>query len=243
MKKIVLALSLAAALIKPALADDIHFPTLETVKPDFLFTPTGFDNNDNAQIVVAGNLPNTCHKVGQTDVRVDKKEFKIFLNHQNYVFVGCWCGSVITPYYQEANLGVLPSGRYEIFSYSPQATLESRGYLNVGIAATNAPDDYHYAPVESVEVLPARPGKPYTLVIKGTFNSSCMTMLEVRTKYADGNVIEVLPITDMRDGDSCNPSEKRAFEQKVELKHGLEGKYLIHVRSMSGQAVNRVVDF
>ena len=42
----------------------IPLPVLEIVVPEKAFIPPGFDNNDQAQIVVTGNLRNTCHKIG-----------------------------------------------------------------------------------------------------------------------------------------------------------------------------------
>jgi hypothetical protein len=45
---------------QPSFAVDIHFqPEQVKVIPERTFIPSGFDNNDNVQIVVSGNLPNT----------------------------------------------------------------------------------------------------------------------------------------------------------------------------------------
>ena len=65
-------------------ADDFK-PAIVVQLPENVFSPMGFDDNDNAQIVLYGNLPDTCHKAGSVRYRVDKQRKTIFIRNEVYL--------------------------------------------------------------------------------------------------------------------------------------------------------------
>jgi hypothetical protein len=220
-----------------------HFiPELETVSPENIFAPVSFDDNDNAQVIVSGVLPTTCYKAGPADVTVDKDNFKIFITQKNFVTHGAWCAEIITPYMKEIDLGMLPIGKYEVFNIQVNGQQEKRAVLPIADAVTPETDNFHYAQVQEITVDPSNGETPAMLLLKGKFTSDCIHLQEVRVFYRQPNVIEVLPITDLKEGAICKPDSK-PFTAKQPLNPPWKGKTLIHVRSMSGQALNKVFEF
>lgn len=213
-------------------------PVKVLVEPSHIFLPTGFDTNDNTQLVVAGEFPNTCLKAGKLQAQVDKVKQRIVLRQDALEYGGCWCATLPVPYFQSVDLGILPSGKYEVFVEGRAGLSAAKGILPINVAKTSAPDDFFYAPVDEASIDTKGPNPVLTL--KGTFASDCMGMQEVRVVKASNNVLEVLPITDLKEGAVCNPNP-REFESQVDLPRG-SGKTLVHIRALSGKAINKVVD-
>lgn len=66
-------------------------PALVVQEPENVFTPMGFDDNDDVQIVLYGNLTDTCHKSGPVYTRVDRDRKTIYVRNTVYFYSGCWC--------------------------------------------------------------------------------------------------------------------------------------------------------
>lgn len=159
-------------------------PGLVVVEPKEVFAPPGFDDNDNdnAQLVVAGSFPSNCCKAGPLNSTVDIGKKEIRLRSEAYFQDNCWCLFVEVPFQQTVDLGVLPSGDYKVR------------------AATR--DGGHRAE----------------------------------------NAIEVLPVAEMRQGETCRPL-LRPFRTQVRIQgRDASGMTLVHFRSLNGQAVNKVID-
>ena len=248
MRKLTLTLGLALMLVAgTSFADDRSFePVLRSIKPENVFVPTGFDNNDNSQIVLAGNYANTCYKVGPTSASVDHDKRRITVDSQAYFFDGCFCAMVLVPYTKTIDLGILTAGQYDIFVQSEAGETQKTGVLNVATSAGKGQDDYYYAPVSEafLENYPTESGD-VTLVLRGTFTNTCMRIKEVKMIQNVPNVYEVLPImTDNGDelnAPGCKPTSE-SFTERVTVKSAAKGKALFHVRALSGKAVNVVGD-
>jgi len=213
----------------PAHALEPIAPLTVEVAPQDIFLPQGFDGNDNAQIVVAGEFPNTCYQSGKLIAEV--KGNRISLRQEARLHTGCWCAPFSVPFTQTVDLGVLPIGNYSVQSAGLTA-----GVLTVSRARSSAPDDFFYAPVEEA-VLDASGARP-KLSLRGVFPSDCMRMREIKV-IEKNNVVVVLPITDLREGAICAPRPV-PFEETVVLERRAR-KTLVHIRALNGQAINKLM--
>lgn len=246
-KRVWCAVLMTVAGFQPALGfaesilDEIH---LVNTLPNRVFIPPGFDDNDNAQVVLKGNYPNTCFKTAPATAQVDRVAKKIVIQNQAYYNQSCWCLFVLVPYVQSVDIGILEAGSYSLFLEDKQKNLHPAGTLPVAIGTGPGQDDFLYAPIEDAFVNPTTSGapSPRTLTLTGTFTSDCMSIKEVRTFYRAQNVIEVLPMLDIKSGVACKDTSV-PFQRVVKLNVPWSGSTLIHVRSMNGKAINKVVEF
>jgi hypothetical protein len=217
----------------------INLPELVKVSSEEIFAPPGFDDNDNAQIVVHGELLNTCFKAAPPLVNVDAANHLITVTPQAYSYSGCWCLDVLVPFTQTVDLGLLRAGQYKVMEMNAQGKRVHDVLLPVEVARSASPDDALYAPVKQAKVELGAPGTQNTLVLSGSFSSDCMEMQEVKTFHRTANIVEVLPIAAYKAGTSCTPNPK-PFEVRVKLPAVAPGNTLLYVRSLNGQAVTDV---
>ena len=205
---------------------------LVPVSSQEVFVPKGFDDNDQVVVVLDGYLPNSCYQLDSVSQSIDVATKTITLQQMARVYPG-QCLMALVPFTTEVKLGILSNGQYKIAT--------NRGNFEVSLnvaAATNAgPDDHLYAPVEHAWIQKAQDGS-LSAVLEGRFTNTCMAFDEVQVIYS-GKAIEVLPIMKMDDRPDC--AEQQVPYQKVQaLSYLLPGRYLLHVRSLNGQAVNTV---
>jgi len=199
-----------------------------------VFVPKGFDSNDNAQVVVTGAYPNSCYKVGPTNLRVDKKNNVVEIDVNAYYAAGSYCLMLYIPFTQTVNVGVLPPGDYKLVVNSKVGEV-----LPVALATSENPDDFVYATVESL----ARRSRE-VFQLQGFLPNSCADISEIRVLEEQGNVLTVLPIVSFAEG--CKPSgddRDLGFSEDFSVPAHLKGQKLIHVRSLNGASVNNVFDF
>jgi len=197
------------------------------------YIPRGFDSNDNIQIVVEGYLPNTCYRVGPHSFRLDSRSKTVSLQQYAYKYKGL-CLMMTVPFTQVIELGLAETGQYKVVDLHYDTTL---GNLPVKVATTTQADEYLYAPVENLEV----DIKNLSLEISGHFTNSCMRLRETKVDLESHNVVVVLPVAESVDSSGCKEGDF-PFSGKVSLPILTEGRYLIHVRSLNGQAVNKLVN-
>lgn len=226
MKKTILALA-ALFLTIPVLADA---PGLVAVPVTSVFVPVGFDDNDEAQIVLDGMLPNTCYRLAHTEVEPTADGFVVRQMARRF---GGICIPSFVPFWMEVSLGRLTAGDYKIgVIEGPAATT-----LSVAAAPTSSQDDFLYAPVQDLVVERNSDGR-WVAQISGRLPSSCLSLKETRV-LDQGHVLVLLPILEQSDVDCA--TEDRPWSESVLLPELAEaGQYLVHVRSMSGKAVNTV---
>lgn len=230
------------ALAQPVQADDdFPQPVLTSIAPTHVFAPTGFDNNDNAQVVLAGDLPNTCFRVGSGISKIDAEKKQIFFKSQAYSYESSWCLFVLVPYSQVVDLGPLAAGSYELFAENRAGKPVSFGSIQVGAARNAGPDDHLYASVKEALVSPKTNQSEYTISLSGTLPADCMRMNRVEIIQKAANVIEVLPIAEIKPGSQCHTSPI-PFSFKTKFKSNFAGRTLLHVRSLNGQSLNKVID-
>ncbi len=234
---------------------DITPPQKVRIAPDKMFAPTGFDDNDNAQIVLSGAYPNTCYKAGQVSAEVDTNSHQIRVKNEAYFYDSSWCLFVMVPWMQTVNLGTVPAGEYEVLFEQDEGVAVAPSKLGVSAATHSGADDYLYALVDEVSVehaedsrrtgdikTKAHDDKRHILTLQGSLPSSCAKLKEVRVVRKNADVFEVLPIIEVAQNVICQPV-LRPFRTTVDLGRDVKGEALVHVRSLNGQAVNRVLKF
>lgn len=210
-------------------------PELVSVPIDRTFFPVGFDDNDISQVVITGDLPDTCHKLGPTGVHVDRVNKVLTVQQRAYKAPGV-CMRVFVPYTSVVNVGILEAGTYTV---EDRASGKIMGPLTVEVAKTPWQDDYLYAPVADAFV--ETQGGKRTLVITGSFTDRCTSLKEVRVE-PHKDVIVVQPIAGHTDRPHNCGHEKVPFLRRDALPQVAGGTYLLHVRSMNGQALNKVIE-
>lgn len=217
-------------------------PKLVRQTPENVFIPQDFDNNDNSQVVVDGTFSSTCYKTAPVEYVVNHETKQVTVRNQAYFYSSSWCAFVTVPYFQTVNLGLLPEGKYEVKAEDERGASRPAGFLPVYYSKTIGPDDYLYAPVQEALLLTKKTNSKRAVLLRGALTSSCMTLADVKVLYRPGNVIEILPMAQMSNAGGCR-DQMIPFEKAVIIEHEPKGKALIHVRSLSGQAVNNVVNF
>lgn len=230
----ILSVALPLLFTAPALADDPSTGTLIAIPVDASYVPNGFDDNDDVVVVLDGHLPNNCYKVAHTEVLTDPVTKKVNVIQYARRYPGL-CMQALVPFFSEANLGVMAVGDFKIASLG--AAIEN---LNVAEASSAGPDEFLYAPVDSIKVNFDEVTKTYSGILDGRFTNTCMKIKEVSVVNS-GKTLEVLPKMEMiQSPDGCFNTEV-PFSWSVNLpKEMVTGRHLMHVRSLNGKSVNRM---
>ena len=211
----------------------------------------GFDTNDAAEVSVYGYLPDTCHKLAQGEAMVNHSDKTIHVRVEGYRTPGQICLEILTPFLEVIHVGPLPQGDYRVQSLTSPDLI---GKLQVEPAVSDSRDDYLYAPVDSIAVksadqsLESAGDVAQTLKVTGTYPmllKGCMRLTELRTYAAPNNVLIVQPISQIFEDGKCNAAEVdpyNRFSVSKKLESSLRGKTLVHVRTLNGRALNKVVD-
>lgn len=209
-----------------------------------LFVPTGFDDNDNTEVVVHGHFMNSCYKTGPADFSVDESKKIIRLMPQSYEYSNAICAQVVIPFIQTVKLGVLPAGTYTV-EIGNSTGVETRS-LVVKPRVTESPDDFIYAPVDHATVEFGSTPAQQTVVVSGRYPPTyvgCAIINEVRVMETAGDVLLVLPVMELlSDRLEC---VARNWSPTFEFKHKLatpmkSGDHLLHVRVLNGNSLNRI---
>jgi len=214
-------------------------PKLIDVPLHRTYVPIGFDSNDRIQVVVVGEFPNTCYQVGPHFVSVDTKNKVIKVKQKAYLYGGT-CLKVTVPFYQVIDAGIVPVGDYKIEDVNSKKRL---GLLPVKLATNPGPgpDDFTYAPVTDSIVYKNYNTGEKALVLFGTFTNRCMRLKDVKINYYE-DVLVVQPIAEtFKDPEvECEGGLFR-FKKEVPLKEEASDNFLLHVRAMNGQAINKLI--
>jgi len=225
-----------------AMADDNFVPRLVTAPIERVFVPLGFDSNDNVEVVLHGHFPSTCFKLGPAMYTVDEATKTIEIEALSYQYNG-GCAQILVPFIQSVSVGLLKEGNYNIVVKDRPHTRTAS--LPVTEAVTSQPDDYLYAPVATVAMVNTL-GLKKGIRIEGEFPMlfhGCMVLKDVRLNVTADDVIVVLPIAEIVHGQTCNQSSyTHKFSTVAEIPGQLlEAEYLIHVRVISGESLNKFI--
>lgn len=230
MKKSYLLAGLALTVL---FVNTVFAQSIEGLKISKVYVPQGFDNNDNATFMLEGYLPSACYRLGVLEQKVVGN--KIELKQEAYVFEGP-CARIVTRFEQAVFLGVLPKGKYEIVDTTSKEVL---GKLPVAEATSKLqPDDFNYANVldASVEVTNGK----VVATLQGNLPNACWKLSDVRVTMEAEEVVTVLPIMERISPDNACAQVIVPFVKKIDLELDT-GKYLLHVRSLSGKAITKIM--
>ena len=214
-------------------AADIEAPQINHV-----FVPVGFDDNDDVTAVIDGFLPSGCHKFAGIAAQFDQARGEIRLEPQ-VKFENRPCIEARVPFSTVAHLGELDQGDYTVTvpSGGPSSDDLVRD-LEVLAAPDSRKDSHDYAPIE--EVTFHRKSADRQVTLEGRMTSTCLEWDRVDLNVT-GNTIQILPIVKTTNYVDCGDTLVE-FEKTVNLPPRLgKGRYLLHVRSLSGQAINKVI--
>jgi hypothetical protein len=221
-----------------AFAEPVEIPA----PVDKIFVPTGFDDNDNSEVVVHGHFRNSCFRVGKISSTVDAERSVINVTATSLEYRGTTCLQVIVPFIQELKIGVLKAGNYTLVVN--EDTSKSIKF-EVKPSMTDSADDFYYAPVNSAELVRASGTNNELIKIRGNYPlllHGCAIIEEVKViRNETNNVIAVLPIMQFFDGKPC-VGHKLKYETYVDLDTPFEGEGLLHVRSMNGNSFNQFIE-
>lgn len=230
MKFAILAFSLFAIPTRADAPKQIHWGLQK------VFVPVGFDDNDRVQVTVQGTFDSTCLKVGSHNVEAVEEKRQVLVDQKAYLYQGI-CLQIKVPFTQTLDLGLLPAGDWTIVDANSGKNL---GALKVAASQNGGPDDFLYAPISDAYVQDGASGGK-TLCLKGSYSDRCTKLKEVKVNYAS-DVIVVQPVAEHLGGHrDCAASAVR-FSHCETLPDDLMGEFLLHVRSMNGQAINKIID-
>jgi len=222
---------------KVALAAD---PTEIPAPIEKIFVPSGFDDNDNAEVVLQGTFHNTCYRVGHTGFSINEESKQIKVWATSYKYSGA-CAMVMTPFIQVVKFGMLKKGNYSI-------KLEENSAIsrNFSIKPRNSvsADDYLYAPVSTAAIIVNPEDDLQYLELAGRYpkmENGCAKIIEIRTVRDDADIVVVQPIMEMFEGEACENHELD-FKVSHKLTMPFYGKGLLHVRVLNGNAKNQYIE-
>jgi len=210
-------------------------PSTQDAALERAFVPVGFDDNDKVQITVEGVFTDSCHKVGPTDVKVNQGARTIEVTQSAYQYGGV-CLPMTVPFAQVLDLGILHSGDYKIID---KVAGKELGTLKVNASTKQEPDDYLYAFVNDAYVISDAENHTNVLAIAGTYTDRCTKFKEAKIQFTRDSII-VQPIVEREANANCG-SVRHHWVKRINLPTGLLGGYLLHVRSVNGQAINKLV--
>ncbi len=236
-------------------ADEIQLSggtTVEVPLADLLAPYHGYDNTNNVEVVLYGTLPNTCYRIDNT--RIEKVSGTNSFRIRQFAVkkTDGVCGEENTmpehlkmaaPFTSVVSIGSLAPGDYS-FNYNDGTSHVAQKSVNVKEAHKTTVDDYPYAAVSNVSTTDviAKMDK-IAVTLSGVFTSSC-AYLDADSVAVDKqkDVYVVLPVVKIKHGVLCAQS-LTPFLQQIDMESPKSsGHYLVHVRSMNGKSVNRVVE-
>lgn len=232
MKKMDLKI-LAVLAIIPALGFAAGPVSYEANVPvDHVYSPAGFDSNDNSEVVVTGYLPNLCYKAPKSTVMVKDGKISVSVKAMKKASLG-FCADVIVPYIEFINIGVLDKGKYQI-AVNENSNWEQKSNIVISEASSNSIDDVVYANVD--EVVRGDEGSR-KVILKGYNPSDCFELKEIVIKDNGIDTYSILP--KMKQVKAFCPKKMIPFSFEVEVPQNLEAdKVLLHVRVMDGRSIN-----
>ncbi|MEO5667936.1 MAG: hypothetical protein ABIR96_07755 [Bdellovibrionota bacterium] len=222
-------------------------PLKEPLRINNIFVPQeGYDDNDNIEFVLDGELKNACFQVGSSSVSFDGNIIDVKLESSRKPDTFCIQDDAVlpvaiqagVPFSKEVEIGALKAGEYTIRFQTPTATVTKT--FKIAVSPSNRQDAMNYAPVSnaSIESL-INVGDVAKIRITGMLTSSCMTLRNDVLVTKENDVVVIQPLVKVDLSSTCL-MYLRPFSKEVDVPNLAKGRYLAHIRSMNGQALNRV---
>ncbi len=231
----ILLLPIIASLTSIGVAHAGSISGREAVPVTQVFTPKGFDTNDDTQVIVSGYLPNLCYKAQRVSTKVSGQNIfvtvKAFVEKKDVL-----CPQLAIPFLEPVSVGVMGKGTYNVV-VNAGTPLEKRAGLGVSDSTTSLIDENVYANVDYVERVPGT----RRVILKGYNPSDCYEFDRVEFISNGKDTYSVLPI--MRKLSDFCPRKLVALDIPAEVPRELKAEeLLLHVRVMNGKSINALFD-
>ncbi|MCR9203079.1 MAG: hypothetical protein NXH75_00770 [Halobacteriovoraceae bacterium] len=227
LKKTLIALSLCAS---PMASTPVEKPIPVTG----LYSPRGYDTMDSSEIVVAGYLPNGCHKNPKVEISKNGRFIDVRVRSLFYQSNNPYCPEVLLPFVKTVNVGLLKAGEYKV-RLKKQTTIDR--IVPFVVKNPDGSDDKNqvYANVQHIERKPEE-GK---IILFGHNPSDCFVFDRINVVDNGRKTITVLP--KMKQVSQHCPMKMVPFKYEVSIpKDDDETATLIHVRTMYGDSINTI---
>ena len=208
---------------------------LEVMVPiDHVYSPAGFDSNDNSQVIISGYLPNLCHKAPRSILKIENGKVDIKVVSLKYDSSNPYCPEMIVPFVEAVDLGVMDKGNYDIV-VNGNSIYEQRANLGIAEASSDAVDEYVYADVEYIDKSVGN----RMVVLKGYNPSDCFVLDDIEVMDNNKDVYSIKP--KMKQVSDFCARKMMPFEYEMEVPDKLQAdQVLLHVRSIKGRSVNSI---
>jgi hypothetical protein len=210
--------------------------------------PQGYDDNDNVEVIVDGELPNTCYTLEKQEVIHDPQTNEIRVQQRAIHRLDGVCAQdasdtpqmqTTVPFTESVDLGQLPATAYRLIYEGPNGEKRERSF-EVALATAASPDSLPYAMVTELSIQDIGTAEaPSFATISGLLNNSCYSFNDEVTVDRQGDVIVLLPTVTVQATGPCL-MYVRPFTKRVELGTLSAERYLVQARSMNGKSLNRV---
>lgn len=199
-----------------------------------IYTPKGFDSNDNTEIIITGYLPNLCHKAPKVKTKIQGDKIQVTLTSLKYDASNPYCPEVVVPFMKTIDLGVMQKGFYHIIA-NEGSTFEKEETIQIEKAQDDDIDENIYPLVNYIE----RVEGTRKIMIKGYNPSDCLELHEIEVISDQENTYAILPKM-LQVNEFC-PRKMTPFEYEIILPDTIDkDTVLLHIRSMNGNSVNKL---
>lgn len=200
-----------------------------------VFVAQGYDNDDAIQFMVFGKLPHGCFQIGTIFSEVSRRDKQIKLHMTSYEYTG-ECNFRAT-FHREVFMGrIYEPGNYEILD---KTNGKSLGHILIKQVEQGGmgTDSSLYAPL--VDAYLTRKNHVRYLHLAGVFDR-CMELEGVEF-LPQTDVLVASPKLVILPPDKCAKTE-RAVARDFAIQFPLpKPPFLLHVRALGGQAINKMV--
>jgi predicted phosphoribosyltransferase len=224
---------LAVLAIIPAIGLAGPFSYDAEVPVDHVFSPAGFNSNDNAEVVVTGYLPNLCYRAPKSTVSVVNGKIAVSVKATKNVVGMGFCVNIIVPYTESIQVGTLDKGKYQI-AVNEKSNWPKTSNISIAEISSNSIDEAVFANVDEVTRMDSGSRR---VSLKGYNPSDCFELKEIVVLDNGVDTYSVLP--KMKQVKTSCPKKMIPFTYEFEVPEKLEAdKVLLHVRVMDGRSVN-----
>lgn len=221
---------------------------LELALDKVLAPSVGFDDNDQIEVVITGALPNVCYSLADyfTQVSDDGQRVEIHQYAVKQIDGICSNPSLLPEHLQIP----IPFSKVILVGQLNAATyvLEAKGIngiitrdMSVVEAPVSTVDSASYAEITGLHSKDFwKQDEDVFFYLSGYTNSNCTEIDPNIQIVKQDDVLVVLPTSHVLPLSRCLPTTQ-PFEMRRSIGKLSPGTYLIHVRSMSGRSLNRII--
>jgi hypothetical protein len=229
------AMNILAMALIPTMVLASDFKSESPVPVSHVFSPAGFDSNDNVELLVTGYLPNLCYRAPKSSVSIKNGKISIEVVANKKQSGLTLCAAVIVPFVESIKIGVLDKGKYDI-RVNENTSFAKKSMIAISEAMSTSIDDVVYANVDEIIREDENTRK---VVLKGYNPSDCFELKEIVVLDNEVDTYSVLP--KMKQVKAHCPKKMIPFSYEMEVPEKLEAnKVLLHVRVMDGRSVNSI---